>query len=127
MNREQEVLESLKRIIDPDLGQDIVSLGFMKDLTINHEGHVAFVVELPTSASPVKERLKAQSPETGAEHLQRREAAGLHHLEIEARGENAGAAGDDQCGLVLEGKIEMFIDDGRDLYLPYLDLFPYTP
>jgi len=60
MSKEQEVLESLKSIIDPDLGRDLVSLGFIKDLSINEEGDVAFTVELTTPASPVKEKFKAQ-------------------------------------------------------------------
>ena len=58
MSREQEVLDQMRDIIDPDLGKDIVSLGFIKDLSIDGEGRVAFVLELTTPACPVKEQFK---------------------------------------------------------------------
>ena len=43
------VLEALKVVRDPDLQRDIVSLGFIKDLTIDG-GRVAFTIELTTPA-----------------------------------------------------------------------------
>jgi len=53
------VLQKLGTIIDPDLGQDIVSLGFIKNLTIDEiAGFVSFAVELTTPACPIKERFK---------------------------------------------------------------------
>ncbi len=54
---EQAVLDSMRGIIDPDLGKDIVSLGFIKKLQING-GDVKFTVELTTPACPVKEQFK---------------------------------------------------------------------
>lgn len=54
---EQDVLQALKNVKDPDLHRDIVSLGFVKDLSIQ-DGKVSFNVELTTPACPVKERLK---------------------------------------------------------------------
>lgn len=47
----------MRHIIDPDLGKDIVSLGFIKGLEIE-DGHVRFKLELTTPACPVKERFK---------------------------------------------------------------------
>ncbi len=61
MSREQEVLEQLKQIIDPDLGRDIVSLGFIKELQIDADGNVSFKVELTTPACPVKDQFKRHS------------------------------------------------------------------
>ena len=58
MSKEQEVLDSMRGIIDPDLGKDIVSLGFIKQLDISEEGDVSFSVELTTPACPVKEHFK---------------------------------------------------------------------
>jgi len=56
---EAAVLESLKAVEDPDLHRDIVSLGFVKKVTI--EGtKVSVVVELTTPACPVKEQLRTQ-------------------------------------------------------------------
>ena len=52
-----KVLNAPSNIIDPDLKKDIVSLGFIKNLTIN-QGHVTFEVELTTPACPVKETFK---------------------------------------------------------------------
>jgi ATP-binding protein involved in chromosome partitioning len=55
------VLEALRVVIDPDLGKDIVSLGFVKQLAIDASGAVRFAIELTTPACPVKDRLKAQA------------------------------------------------------------------
>lgn len=57
---EQQVLDALKRVMDPDLHRNIVSLGFVKDIHIE-AGEVSFKVELTTPACPVKELLKQQS------------------------------------------------------------------
>src|SRR3954451_18155618 len=54
------VLEALKIVRDPDLQRDIVSLGFIKDLTIDG-GRVAFTIELTTPACPVKDQLRDQA------------------------------------------------------------------
>lgn len=59
MSRESEVLDSMRHIMDPDLGRDIVSLGFIKNLAITDAGHVSFVVELTTPACPVKEHFRS--------------------------------------------------------------------
>jgi Mrp family chromosome partitioning ATPase/DUF971 family protein len=58
MNREQQILDRLRAIVDPDLGRDIVSLGFIKDLNVSDGGDVSFTVELTTPACPVKERFR---------------------------------------------------------------------
>jgi ATP-binding protein involved in chromosome partitioning len=54
------VLEALKVVKDPDLGRDIVSLGFIKDLSIA-DGRVAFTIELTTPACPVKDLMRDQA------------------------------------------------------------------
>ena len=57
-DKKTEVLEQLKHIIDPDLGKDIVHLGFVKALHI--EGSmVSFTIELTTPACPVKEEFRS--------------------------------------------------------------------
>lgn len=60
MNLEQQILNELKRIIDPDLGQDIVNLGFIKNLKID-KGAVSFDIELTTGACPIKEQFKNEA------------------------------------------------------------------
>ncbi len=57
---ESLVLEALRVVQDPDLHRDIVTLGFVKNVTING-GHVAFAVELTTPACPVKDLLRDQA------------------------------------------------------------------
>jgi ATP-binding protein involved in chromosome partitioning len=59
---EQNVLDALKVIKDPDLHQDIVSLGFIKNMKID-SGKVSFEIELTTPACPVKDMFKAQAAE----------------------------------------------------------------
>src|ERR1041385_8691606 len=54
------VLEALKVVQDPDLHRDIVSLGFIKDLSIN-AGTVSFSIELTTPACPVKDQMRDQA------------------------------------------------------------------
>jgi len=56
---EQQILETLKSVQDPDLHRDIVSLGFIKDLKINGDA-VSFLLELTTPACPVKDIMKAE-------------------------------------------------------------------
>jgi ATP-binding protein involved in chromosome partitioning len=45
------VLSSLKKVVDPELHKDIVSMGMIKDLVFNN-GKVAFTLELTTPACP---------------------------------------------------------------------------
>jgi len=57
---EDKVLEALKSVMDPDLGRDIVSLGFVGDVKIDG-GAVAFTITLTTPACPVKDQMKGQA------------------------------------------------------------------
>ena len=58
--KQAEVLDALRGIMDPDLNQDIVSLGFVKNLTIKG-GEVSFTVALTTPACPLKASFKKLS------------------------------------------------------------------
>jgi ATP-binding protein involved in chromosome partitioning len=60
MVTESAVLEALKVVNDPDLHQDIVALGFIKNLRIDG-GRVAFTIELTTPACPVKDLMRDQA------------------------------------------------------------------
>lgn len=54
-----QVLRALSSVIDPDLGKDIVTLGFVQNLKLDEETRkVSFDVELTTPACPVKEIFK---------------------------------------------------------------------
>jgi len=56
----EAVLNALRVVIDPDLRKDIVSLGFVKELSIDN-GRIAFTIELTTPACPVKDQLRDQA------------------------------------------------------------------
>jgi len=58
----EAVLEALSAIKDPDLGKDIVSLDFIKNLTIDG-GTVSFTIELTTPACPAKDYFVTQARE----------------------------------------------------------------
>ncbi len=57
----EQVLQALSVVKDPDLGRDIVSLGFIEELNIDDRNNVSFNVVLTTPACPVKDQLKQQS------------------------------------------------------------------
>eukprot|EP00179_Madagascaria_erythrocladioides_P003490 CAMPEP_0198316958 /NCGR_PEP_ID=MMETSP1450-20131203/6636_1 /TAXON_ID=753684 ORGANISM="Madagascaria erythrocladiodes, Strain CCMP3234" /NCGR_SAMPLE_ID=MMETSP1450 /ASSEMBLY_ACC=CAM_ASM_001115 /LENGTH=514 /DNA_ID=CAMNT_0044020137 /DNA_START=64 /DNA_END=1608 /DNA_ORIENTATION=+ len=61
--RKAQVLSALRAVIDPDLGRDIVTLGFVKNLVVEDAGEgkstVSYDVELTTPACPVKETFRA--------------------------------------------------------------------
>ncbi len=59
---EQLVLDALRKIQDPDLHKDIVTLGFIKDLKIEG-GSVSFRIVLTTPACPVKEQMEESARE----------------------------------------------------------------
>lgn len=60
----KDVLGALSQIIDPDFGTDIVSCGFVKELSIAQEtGLVSFQLELTTPACPVKDMFEQQAKE----------------------------------------------------------------
>ena len=57
---EQQILDALRAVKDPDLHKDIVALKFVKDVTVDG-GKVAFTIELTTPACPVKDQMKEQA------------------------------------------------------------------
>ena len=57
---QENVLNALRVVQDPDLNKDIVALGFVKNLQIDG-GDVRFTIELTTPACPVKDKLKAEA------------------------------------------------------------------
>lgn len=59
---QEQILDALRSVVDPDLKRDIVSLGFIKDVRIAG-GEVGFTIELTTPACPVRDQMKAQAEE----------------------------------------------------------------
>jgi ATP-binding protein involved in chromosome partitioning len=58
----EQVLAELAKIIDPDLGRDIVSLGFITKNAVC-DGLVSVTINLTTPACPVKDQMKARAEE----------------------------------------------------------------
>jgi ATP-binding protein involved in chromosome partitioning len=56
---EKEVLDALRKVRDPELGADVVSMGMIKDLRVEG-GRVYFTLELTTPACPFNEQLKEE-------------------------------------------------------------------
>jgi ATP-binding protein involved in chromosome partitioning len=56
----EAVRSALARVIDPDLRTDIVSLGLVKDVTVD-AGDVRVTIELPTPVTPSKETMRDQA------------------------------------------------------------------
>ncbi len=57
-----EILNALKKVIDPELGRDIVSLGMISDVKVC-DGAVSFKFTLTTPACPIRDQLKKQAEE----------------------------------------------------------------
>lgn len=55
----EQVLESIKVVKDPDLHRDIVSLGMVKEISIEN-GKVSVHVELTTPACPLKDQIREE-------------------------------------------------------------------
>ena len=53
----ETILESLKKVIEPDLGKDIVSLGLVTDIKIL-ENKVSFSVQMKNAAMHAKKRMQ---------------------------------------------------------------------
>ena len=81
------VLEALKKVQDPELHRDIVSLGMVKNLDVAN-GKVKFTVELTTPACPLKEAIDNDCRKALA-------GVGVRDLEIsfgaQVRGSKSGA------------------------------------
>lgn len=54
---EERILDALRGVQDPEIHRDIVSLGMVKNLTVDH-GQVTFTVELTTPACPLRETIE---------------------------------------------------------------------
>ena len=58
MVSEAEILSALRRVMDPELNRDVVSLGMIKDLKVDDDGNVALTLELTTPACPMRSEIE---------------------------------------------------------------------
>jgi ATP-binding protein involved in chromosome partitioning len=63
---QEQIIEALKTVQDPELHRDIVSLGMVKDLLVDN-GNVRFTVELTTPACPLRESIETDCKKALAE------------------------------------------------------------
>ena len=62
MPTEKEILQALSAVQDPELGEDLVTLGMIRDLHISG-GNVRFTLALTTAACPLRGQLSRQASE----------------------------------------------------------------
>jgi ATP-binding protein involved in chromosome partitioning len=72
MTTVDQVLTSLRKVVDPELHKDIVSMGMIKDLAITDE-KVSFTLELTTPACPfnddIEQDVRAAISDIGVQNL----------------------------------------------------------
>ena len=59
MTRDQ-AMRALKKVIDPELGIDVVTLGFIRELTVKADGRVDLVMTLTSPLCPLRQEIKNQ-------------------------------------------------------------------
>ena len=57
MEKKEEVLKALRKVVDPEIGKNIVDLGMVKDLTVEDD-KVSFTLALTVSECPLKNEMK---------------------------------------------------------------------
>lgn len=62
MVKEQQIIDALRKVDDPELGRDLVSLGMIRDIKICG-GTVSFDLVLTTPACPMKSQMKQSAEE----------------------------------------------------------------
>ncbi len=102
----EAVEAALSHIIDPDLGRDIVSLGFIKELEIT-DNHVSLELELTTPACPVRDQFRDQAKTLiagidGVESVQVK--LGSRKVERTQRAERSGLDQVDSLVAIASGK-----------------------
>ncbi len=103
---EAQVIEALRGVRDPDLGRDIVSLGFIKDLALR-DGNVAFTIELTTPACPVRDQMREEARRKVAA------LAGVKHVEIQMTSQVRSSFGPDPRRFVPQVRNVVPIASGK--------------
>lgn len=59
-SREEEVLEALREVIDPEIGLNVVELGLIRNLELDEEGNANIVMIMTTPFCPYAPQLIEQ-------------------------------------------------------------------
>ena len=59
MSMEKKILEKLKSVLDPELGLDIVSLGFVREIIVDKDS-VKLIMTLTTPLCPMRDQISGQ-------------------------------------------------------------------
>jgi ATP-binding protein involved in chromosome partitioning len=104
---QERILGVLKKVQDPELHRDIVSLGMVKNLVLN-DGKVSFTVELTTPACPLRETIETDCKKALAE------LSGVKELEISFGAQVRGSkAGEGQTDLLPSVKNVVLVAAGK--------------
>ena len=61
MPSEKEMIDALTRVMDPELGRNIVELGMIHELKFNNNGQVSLTVKLTIPGCPMREKIGADT------------------------------------------------------------------
>lgn len=59
-SKEEEILEALREVIDPEIGLNVVELGLIRNIELDDEGNVHMVVIMTTPFCPYAPHLLEQ-------------------------------------------------------------------
>jgi ATP-binding protein involved in chromosome partitioning len=104
--QESDILEALSTVMDPDLNQDVVKAGMVKNLRIEG-GKVSLTIELTTPACPMKEKIR-----TDAE-VALKAVAGLAELKLDMTAKTRAAPKSSQSSLLPGVKNVVLVGAGK--------------
>jgi Mrp family chromosome partitioning ATPase len=61
MPSHDEIMKALEKVMDPELGRNVVELTMVRDLKITNDGKVTFTLALTVPSCPLKEKLEQDS------------------------------------------------------------------
>lgn len=101
------ILNALRKVNDPDLHKDLVSLNMIKDIQIT-EDDVRVTVELTTPACPLKDKIKQDCID-----VIRKDVTGIKNLEIEMSASVRGHVNDIKAQLLPGVKNTIAVASGK--------------
>ena len=110
MLTEEQILQALSVVRDPDLKKNIVELGFVHNVKISADGDVTLDLQLTTPACPIRDRFKTQ-----CEHILRDIGAKTAEVTLTANGRvvNANAAPASDNALLKDVKRIVGVASGK--------------